>query len=261
MKIKLPYALTLIAARKQEKVMHTSNYIYHHGEQELHGHLAYNEHHSNRMPAVLVVHDWSGRNAFACEKAESLAARGYVGFAVDMYGEGRIGNTVAEKQALMDPLLHDRRLLRARIRAALDAVITLDEVDEARIAVIGFCFGGLCALDLARSGADIVGAASFHGLLGKPDDLASHPIVAKLLVMHGYDDPMVRPQDVLTFCDDMTAQQVDWQMQLYSHTKHAFMNPEAHDEAIGTVYNKTTARRSWQAMTNFLEEIFARTKK
>jgi dienelactone hydrolase len=237
--------------------VHTSNYIYHHGELELHGYLAYNDDIEQQQPAVLVVHDWTGRNAFACQKAELLAKLGYVGFAVDMYGLGRLGETIDEKQALMQPLLNDRRLLRARLCAALDAMRAMEEVDNNRIAVIGFCFGGLCALDLARSGADLVGAVSFHGLLAKPDGLAQHEIKAKLLALHGYDDPMVTPKQVNDFCQEMTDAGVDWQVHMYGQTQHAFTNPEAHDNALGLNYNARAEHRSLQAMTNFLHEVFA----
>ncbi len=237
--------------------MHTSNYIYHDGELELQGFLAHDEHTNTLKPAVLVVHDWTGRNQFVCQKAEMLAKMGYVGFAVDMYGHGRLGDTVEEKQVLMMPLAQDRGLLRARINAALDAVVSMDNVDKQRIAIIGFCFGGLCALDLARSGANIVGAVSFHGLLNKPEDLPNGKIKAKVLALHGYDDPMVTPELVNIFCQEMTVNKVDWQVHMYGHTQHAFTNPQAHDSNLGTIYNAQADRRSWQAMTNFLQEILA----
>lgn len=236
--------------------MHTSNYIYHDNEQELHGYLALNEGKYKR-PAVLVVHDWAGRNEFACKKAELLAEMGYVGFAVDMYGEGRLGESLDEKKGLMEPLINDRRLLRQRIQAGLDAVLTMSEVDNERIAVIGFCFGGLCALDLARHGSRIIGAVSFHGLLNKPDELENQAIQAKILVLHGYEDPMAPPEQVSDFCKEMTEQKVDWQLHWYGNTKHAFANPSAYNEELGTIYNPTAEKRSWQAMKNFLEEIFA----
>ena len=237
--------------------MHTSNYLYHHGEQELHGYLAHDEQIDEPKPAVLIVHDWTGRNDFACDKAKMLAEMGYIGFALDMYGHGRLGRSTLEKRALMEPLVSDRRLLRARIRSAFDAVVAMPEVDDSRIAIIGFCFGGLCALDLARSGAELKGVVSFHGLLSKPEELANHPIHAKILVLHGYDDPMVKPEQVNEFCQEMTAANVDWQVHMYGHTQHAFANPEAHDLQLGTVYNAQAERRSLQAMTNFLHEIFA----
>ena len=236
--------------------MRTSDYLYHHDNQVLQGFLALSTKTEAPRPAVLVVHDWSGRNAFACQQAEMLAQLGYLGFAVDMYGEGRVGETNEEKQALMQPLATNRVLLRARIQAALDAVKALKEVDHSRIAVMGFCFGGLCALDLARSGADIVGAVTFHGLLSKPQDIPNQPIKAKILVLHGYNDPMVTPPDVQAFCKEMTEAGVDWQMHMYGNTQHAFTNPQAHDKALGLIYNAEAARRSFQALTDFLKEVF-----
>ncbi|MDP3706084.1 MAG: dienelactone hydrolase family protein [Legionellaceae bacterium] len=237
--------------------MHTSNYIYHHGEHELHGYLSYDDQVFTPKPAVIVVHDWSGRNDFACQKADLIAKLGYIGFAVDMYGQGRLGETNDEKQALMHPLVHDRLLLRTRIQAALDALITMDEVDNDRIAIMGFCFGGLCALDLARSGAPIVGAVSFHGVLQQATDLPNLPIQAKILALHGYSDPMATPDQVTIFCKEMTDAGADWQMHMYGQVQHSFTNPHAHDVSSGLVYNAQASRRSLQALTNFLEEIFA----
>ncbi len=237
--------------------MHASNYIYHHGEQELHGHLAYDDLNDEARPAVLVVHDWSGRNEFACQKAEMLAKLGYVGFAVDLYGRGRQGETVEEKQALMSPLINDRRLLRARLQAALDTITALPEVDSKRVAAIGFCFGGLSVLDLARHGSNLAGVVSFHGLLHPAKDIPNQDIKAKVLVLHGYDDPMATPAQVNLFCQEMNDAGVDWQVHMYGHTQHAFTNPKAHDQQLGTVYNASAARRSLQTMTDFLDELFA----
>lgn len=236
--------------------MHTSNYLYHHGEQELHGYLAYDDSYDTPRPAVLVCPDWSGRNDFACKKAESFVALGYLGFALDMYGHGRIGFTNDEKSALMEPIASDRRLLRDRIRAAFDAVIAMPEVDSSRVAAIGFCFGGMCVLDLARSGAEVRGVVSFHGILDKPKHIANAEISAKILVLHGYDDPMVKPDRVEDFCQEMTKAQVDWQVHQYGKTMHSFTNPMANDPDFGTVYNPVAERRSMQSMLDFLEEIF-----
>ena len=236
--------------------MKASNYIYHHGDQELHGFLAFEKDNDKPRPAVIVAHDWTGRNEFACQKARMLAEMGYIGFASDVYGQGRLGVDNDEKMALMQPLVNDRSMLRDRLRAAFDALIAMPEVDPNRIAIIGFCFGGLCALDLARSGVDIKGVVSFHGLLGKPDDLKSETIKAKILVLHGYDDPMVKPAQVNAFCQEMTEAKVDWQVHMYGHVQHAFTNPQAHDKQLGLIYNSLAAQRSWLAMSHFLQEIF-----
>ncbi|TAL66009.1 MAG: hypothetical protein EPN84_00940, partial [Legionella sp.] len=156
---------------------------------------------------------------------------------------------------LMQPLVGDRALLRDRVRSAFDTVTALSEVDSNRIAIIGFCFGGLCALDLARSGAEIKGAVTFHGLLNKPDHLKSKAIQAKILVLQGYNDPMATPEQVDHFCQEMTEANVDWQVHLYGNVQHAFTNPLAHDANAGLVYNELATKRSWLAMQNFLQEI------
>lgn len=236
--------------------MHNSNLIYTQDKTELHGFLAYDDSKSTPRPAVIVAHDWSGRNEFACKKAQMLAQMGYVGFALDMYGQGKLGSTQEQKQALIQPLLQDRSLLGARVRAALDALSGVPQVDTQRVAIIGFCFGGLCALDLARSGAAIKAAVSFHGILLKPENLTSKTIDAKVLVLHGYDDPMVKPEQVIEFCKEMDQARADWQVHMYGHVEHAFTNPEAHDEKAGLIYNAQASQRAWQAMENLLTEVF-----
>lgn len=236
--------------------MHQSNFIYHDKDQPLHGYLTYDDSDMKPRPAVLVVHDWSGRNDFACAKADMLAQMGYLGFAVDMYGEGRLADTLEQKKALMAPLVNDRLLLKSRIESALDTVRGMAEVDNQRIAAIGFCFGGLCVLDLARTGVSISGVVSFHGLLNQPDDLETQKIQAKILALHGYDDPMVPPEQLEGFCQEMNEAQADWQVHVYGNTQHAFTNPKAHDKDLGTIYNPAAEQRAFQAMENFLQEIF-----
>ena len=236
--------------------MLSENYVYRDGEVNCHGFLSYDETNSTPRPTVLIAHDWTGRNEFACIKAEKLAQMGYVGFALDMYGNGVLGENNEEKMALINPFINDRQLLRQRVLAAFNAVCQLEQVDAANIAVIGYCFGGLCALDLARSGAAIKGAVSFHGLLNSPPDLPNEPIHASILALHGYDDPMVTPEQVNAFCDEMTKAQVDWQIHMYGNTQHAFTNPIANDPDLGTIYDERADKRSWLAMKNFLSELF-----
>ncbi|MGB6976366.1 MAG: dienelactone hydrolase family protein [Gammaproteobacteria bacterium] len=219
--------------------------------------LAYDENLKEKKPAVLVCHDWTGRNEFACHKAEELTKLGYVGFALDVFGKGKLGNTTEEKMKLIQPFMEKRDFLLQRLNAGLQALIKQPQVDTNRIAAIGFCFGGLCALDLARSGAAIRGVVSFHGLLNAPQHPSTAKIVAKVLDLHGHDDPMVPPDQVLAFQTEMTKAGVDWQMDIYGHTKHAFTNPLANDANLGTVYEPKVAKRAWLAMQNFLSEVFS----
>lgn len=236
--------------------MHHANHVYNDKQQELHGFLAYDEKIDTPRPTVLIAHDWSGRNDFACIKAQELAQMGYVGFALDMFGKAHVAVELEDKQALIEPLLADRALLQQRITAALTETRSLPQVDPNRIAVIGFCFGGLCALDLARSGAKIQGVVSFHGLLNKPEIPLAKEIEAKILVLHGYDDPMVKPEEVQSFCQEMTKAKADWQVHMYGQVQHGFTNPLAHDSKLGIEYNQIAAQRAWLSMMNFLREIF-----
>lgn len=157
----------------------------------------------------------------------------------------------------MEPLMQDRQLLRERLLGSLQAASALNAVDGKKIAAIGFCFGGLCVLDLARSGADIKGVVSCHGLLGAPEIPCPKTLSSKVLALHGYDDPMVKPEAVNQFAQEMTEFKADWQIHMYGNTLHAFTNPLANDPAFGTVYNKVADERSWVATQNFLGELFA----
>ena len=206
-------------------------------------------------PGVLVSHAWGGRDNFVIEKAKSLAEMGYAAFALDNYGKGILGSGPDENQKLMGPLLQDRGLLRDRLTAGLKCFTALPGVDASQVAIMGYCFGGLCALDLARSGAAIRGAVSFHGLF-IPPGLEKRPIQARVLALHGYADPLAPPQQVLDFATEMTEAGVDWQLHAYGGVLHAFTVPEANDPGLGALYNARAARRSWQGMLDFFEEIF-----
>lgn len=212
---------------------------------------------TERRPAVLICHAWGGRDEFVAEKAKRIAELGYVGFAIDMYGKGVLGNNSEQNSKLMQPFMADRGMLQKRIKAGLYAATLLPWVDDNKISAIGFCFGGLCVLDLARSGADLKGVISFHGLLGAPDNIANNLVKAKVLALHGHDDPMVSVEQVLAFEKEMTEAGADWQLHTYGHTMHAFTNPSANDPIFGTVYQPDADRRSWLAMKGFLAEVFA----
>ena len=157
----------------------------------------------------------------------------------------------------MQPFLDDRPMLQHRMQISLNTLREQPEVDADRSAAIGFCFGGLCVLDLARSGGNVAGVVSIHGLLAAPGNTSGATIGASVLALHGWDDPMATPEDVNSFGAEMSAMKADWQLHAYGNTMHAFTNPAANDPAMGTVYNATADRRSWQAIQNFLEELFS----
>lgn len=230
--------------------------IYLDGDVVLEAFFAFDDEISGRRPAVLINHTWAGRDDFVAEKAKKLAALGYVGFAVDMYGKGVLGVSPDENMKLMQPFMADRAMLQQRMKAALAAVRLMPWVDDSNIAAIGFCFGGLCSLDLARAGADIKGVVSFHGLLTAPENTQGNAIKAKILALHGRDDPLVPTEQVLAFEQEMTDAGADWQLHTYGNTLHGFTNPLANDPVFGAVYQPDSDRRSWLAMQSFLSEIF-----
>ncbi|MEY2909312.1 MAG: hypothetical protein RLZZ602_1835 [Pseudomonadota bacterium] len=227
---------------------------YDHDGVSLQGELVWDDGLGQR-PVVLVAPTWAGRTDFEGGQARRLAELGYVGFAIDMYGKGIVGNGPEECTALMMPIVSNRELLQARMAAALDAARRQPEASNSPGAAMGFCFGGLCVLDLARSGSDVAGVISFHGLLGPASNLPEPAISAKVLVLHGYDDPMADPDAMRGFCDEMTAAGCDWQVHAYGQTLHAFTNPNANDPASGTLYNEVVANRAYQSMAAFLSEV------
>ena len=227
-----------------------------HGPVQLDGQLIYQEGIQTPLPTVIVCHAWAGCDAFAVRSAERLAELGYAGFAADLYREGRVGASKEENAALMQPLLEDRGLLRDRLVTIYESLRSLEQVDAEKIAAIGYCFGGLCALDLARSGSPLLGFVSFHGLLAAPEGLPTEKISAKVLLLHGNLDPMVPTEQVLAVQKEMTEAGADWQMHMYGQTMHAFTNPQANDPDFGTVYSESADKRSWQSLVHFLEEVF-----
>lgn len=209
-------------------------------------------------PCVLVGHDWSGINIHTKRTVDQLAARGYVGFAVDVYGKGHRGDVVGDNSTLMAPLMADRRLLRRRLLAGLQAAQALDVVDADRVAMLGYCFGGLCALDLARaSPAGLLGAISTHGVLTAPDWTVETPIRPRLLILHGWADPMAPPRDMIAGLAALTDQNATWEMHAYGHAMHAFTFDGANFPERGIVHQPLAHRRSWHATLEFLTEVFA----
>ncbi|MEO1014295.1 MAG: dienelactone hydrolase family protein [Pseudomonadota bacterium] len=227
---------------------------YEHGGVALEGTLAYDDAQSGARPIVLVSHTWAGRTDFEIDVARRLAGLGYAGFALDLYGKGVTGSGPEECEKLMTPFLEDRAMLHGRLQAALAAATKEPEADAGRAAAIGYCFGGLCVLDMARIGANVKGVASFHGLFNAPAVGKIDKISAKVIAFHGYDDPLAPPSDMTGLADELTKAGADWQIHAYGATGHAFTNPQANDVAGGMFYKEIAAKRAWRALEGFLEE-------
>ena len=228
------------------------------GDTTFEGVLYYDDADSAPRRAVLVCHEWWGLNDYSKKRAEQLAQMGYVAFAVDVYGKGVQAKTQEEAAKMATALRSgDRATLRARINAALTALKARKEVDPKKIAAIGYCFGGTTALELARSGADILGVVGFHAGLSTPNPADAKNIKGKILICHGGDDPFVPMPEVNAFLDEMKAAKVNYQINIYSGAVHTFTNPAAgNDPSKGSAYNAQADHRSFEEMKQFFAELF-----
>lgn len=222
------------------------------------GVIAWEDEVETARPGVLVCPNILGQKESDNRKAEDLAKLGYVALACDVYGQGkrktRDSDNVAE---YMNALNADRTLLRDRLSASLEALRGFPAVDPAKVAAIGFCFGGKCVLDMARSRLPILGGVSFHGVYDQPDYANAQPITAKLLVCHGWEDPLATPEQMVALGRELTEAKADWQIHAYGNAGHAFTDIDlARPAAPGIAYEERADRRSWKAMSDFLAELF-----
>jgi len=208
------------------------------------------------LPTVLIIPTVMGVSPLEIGFAERLNALEYHAVVADLFGK-RFTPVVDREEAFaaMGKLRGDRAGLRELLLAILEEVRKRSHVDSERVAVIGYCFGGQCALDVARSGVDVAGVAAFHGLFDSPG-LPPVPIKAKVAAYHGWNDPMVPPEAVVALGNELTAGGADWQIHAYGHVGHGFTNPRAHEIGIeGVAYDEAAERRSWASLENFLAEV------
>lgn len=252
-------ALWALAAAPVRAEVRAYDHEYRIGDAVFEGYAAYDDAIPAMRPGVLVIHEWTGVNEHVKERVRRLAGLGYAAFAADIYGKGIRPESGPEAAKLAGVYRADRSLLRARAAAALSELRKMKEADPSRVAVIGYCFGGGAALELARSGAGIKGAVSFHGNLDTPDPADAKKIKGKVLVLHGADDPHVPPAAVAAFQEEMRSAGVDWQLVSYGGAVHSFTNPSAGDDpSKGAAYDARADRRSWALMLDFFREIFGR---
>ncbi|GMV80633.1 MAG: dienelactone hydrolase [Planctomycetota bacterium] len=249
--------LTCAAACAVRAEVVTQPVEYKDGDALLEGAWVFDASAAEKRPGVLLVPDWMGPSPYYAEKAAELVKLGYVALMVDMYGKEVRPKSPQEAGEQAGKWKNDRPGMRRRMNLALELLKAHAKVDAQRTAAIGYCFGGTCVLELARSGADVTGIASFHGGLGTPAPEDAKQIKARVLVLHGADDPHVPESEVLAFQKEMRDAKVDWQMVSYGGAVHSFTKPAAgNDPSKGSAYEAKADHRSWAAMTSFFAEIF-----
>lgn len=230
-------------------------------EQKFVGYLTVPVNIKKAMPAILIIHNWMGLTDETKKQADRFAQLGYVVFAADVYGKGNNPREQKEAAALSGKYKKDRKIFRERLSLALAELKKQKNVDTRHLAVAGYCFGGTGALELARSGADVVAAVSFHGGLDSPTPGDGKNIKAKVLALHGAIDPFVSEADLNAFEDEMKNNKIDYQLVKYGGTVHSFTEVGAgNDNSKGAAYNETSDRRSFIAAENFLKETFKSVK-
>jgi dienelactone hydrolase len=236
----------------------TSNIEYKYKDSTMEGYITYDDSIKSLKPGILIVHDWMGLGAFSKEKADLLAKEGYLAFAVDIYGKNIRPKDAKEAASLAGLYKNDRNLLRAHIKAAYDQLLSMREVDKNKILVMGYCFGGTTALELARSGANLLGTISFHGGLSAPTPQDAKNIKGLVLAMHGSDDPFVNKDEVNAFKDEMKNAKVNMEFIEYKGAVHSFTNKAAgNDNSKGAAYNADADKKSWKAFQGFLKKLLA----
>jgi dienelactone hydrolase len=232
---------------------------YRDGDTRLKGYLYYDDAIGGKRPGVIVVHEWWGLNDYAKHRAEMLAELGYTAFALDMYGDDKVTTHAKDAQGWMTQITANTDAWRRRALAGLAALKADPHVDPNRLAAVGYCFGGSTVMQMAYAGADLDGVVSFHGSLPTPGEGEASKIKASILAAQGEADTFTPPEKVAAFQAALEAAKADWEFVTYGGAVHAFTNPDAASYGIENVrYDERADKRSWAAMKDFLEEVFAR---
>lgn len=252
----LAAVVAVFAAAAADADVRTKDIRYQDGDVVLTGVLAWDDSVSGERPGVLVVHEWWGLNDHARANAKRLAEAGYVAFAVDMYGDNKVTNHPSDAKAWMTQVTSDMGLWKRRFQMGLDVLSGQPQVAAGDVAAAGYCFGGTTVMQMAYAGADLKAVISFHGSLPPaPEGVSS--IRPRVLIAHGRDDAFIPRERVTAFQDSLDRIGADWEMTIYSGTRHGFTNPDAGQYGIDNLaYNEVADRRSWAAMLKLLSEVF-----
>jgi len=259
MKSTVTLALALCAALPAGAELKTREVVYKQGETELQGYFAWDDAAPGKRPGVVVVHEWWGHNAHARHQAERLAREGYVAFALDMYGKGKVTTHPADAQAFATEAASNLGVLTARFEAALAQLEAHPSVDPERIAALGYCFGGSVVLGMARAGADLDAVVTFHaGIAPVGPPAGPGTVKARLLVLNGADDAMVTQEQLAAFRKEMEDAKARFEIVNLPGARHSFTNPDADKVGIPNLaYSAEADARSWAAMKAMLAEVFA----
>src|SRR5438876_6438503 len=250
-------AAVLLAASVAAAEVQTREIEYKEGETVLQGLIAWDDASKGLRPGVLVVHEWWGHNEHARYQAKRLAEAGYVGFALDMYGKGKVTTHPQDAQAFASEATKDPAVVVARFNAALEQLKRDPHVDTTRIAAIGYCFGGAVVLDMARAGAPLAAVVTFHGALATKTPTQPGKIKARVLVLAGGADPFVPPEQIDAFKREMQAAGARFEVVVYPGAKHGFTNPNAAQYGMEQLaYNAAADKGSWAAMLKLFKEVF-----
>ena len=272
---KLLFALLLLASTQAHAAIVTKEIPYKDGSVELTGYLAYDDaiksapgrsgpdtnSGAGTAPGILVIHEWWGHNDYARMRADMLAKLGYVAFALDMYGKGVTADNPDDATKLSKPFYDDRKLMRSRALAGLEVLKAQPNVDTSNLGIIGYCFGGSTALELARAGTDVKAIVSFHGGLATTMPAKAGDVKAHVLTLNGSDDKFVSNNEKMDFLKEMTMAQVNFRSIEYPGATHAFTNPKATEMGekfkLPIAYNKEADEKSWAEMQSFYYQTFS----
>lgn len=255
--ITLLMALSLLSIPAYS-AMHKEEITYQHGDTRLKGYLFWDDAFEGKRPAIMVVHEWWGLNDYALLRAEMLAESGYVAFAADMYGDGKITRHAKDAQGWMQQITGNIELWRERALLGLKQLLSHENVDTGKTAAIGFCFGGATVMQMAYTGAELDGVISVHGSLPPATPEQAQAVKASALILHGGSDGFIPQERVTQFSTALNDAGVDWEMITYGGAKHAFSNPYADGYGIdGLAYHENAERRAWARTLLFLEDLFS----
>jgi len=249
-------ALVVFGAAAAHAAVKTQAVAYKDGDTVLTGLLAWDDAAGGKRPGVLVVHEWWGLNDYAKSRAEALAKEGYVAFALDMYGDNKVTNHPKQAGEWSKEVSSNIELWRRRAQLGLEMLKSQAQVDAGKLAAIGYCFGGSTVMQMAYAGSDVKAVVSFHGSL-PPAPESVGAIAPRVLIAHGRNDQFIPAERIVAFQDGLDRVKADWEMTIYSGTRHGFTNPDAGSYGIENLaYNETADKRSWAAMLKLFGEVF-----